>query len=60
MLAHAFRAAAAHQKMDLNPMSGEELQEVAAKIVEVPSNITAMVKQAMQIKDTKALPKKGK
>lgn len=60
MKADDFRAAAAQQKMDINPMSGADLQEVAAKIVDVPSNITGMVKQAMQIKDTKALPKKGK
>lgn len=54
MKAPDFVAAAAKQKMDINPMNGEALQQVASKIVDVPPNVIAMVKEAIQIKDTKA------
>jgi tripartite-type tricarboxylate transporter receptor subunit TctC len=56
MKASDFMQAAAKQKMDINPMSGEELQQVAGKIVDVQPNVVAMVKQAIEIKDTKELP----
>ena len=54
--AHDFKEATYKQRMDINPMSGEELQRIVAKIVEVQPNIVAMVKDAMTIKDTKELP----
>jgi len=55
MKAPNFLEAAAKQKMDINPMGGEELQQVVAKIVGVSPQVVAMVKGAIQIKDTKAL-----
>jgi hypothetical protein len=56
MKAKDFLDAAAKQKMDINPMSGAELQAIAGKIVDVQPNVVAMVKNAMEIKDTKELP----
>ena len=44
------------QKMDINPLSGEELQEVVAKVLAHPPAVIAKVKQAITIKDVKQLP----
>ena len=52
----AFIAAAKQAKMYFNPMTGEELQQIVAKIASPPERILAMVKQAIEIKDVQ---KKG-
>ncbi len=46
-----FIAAAKQANMDLNPTSGEELQQAVDRIVSAPANIVAMVKDAIAIKD---------
>jgi tripartite-type tricarboxylate transporter receptor subunit TctC len=44
------------QKMDISPMSGEELQTVVDKIVSVSPKVAAMVKEAITIRDVNELP----
>ena len=56
MKAPDFIDATAKQKMDINPMGGEELQRIVGKIVEVSPEVVALVKKAIEIKDTKELP----
>ncbi|HTI88537.1 MAG TPA: hypothetical protein VL966_18200 [Alphaproteobacteria bacterium] len=51
-----FRAEAAKQRMDISPLGGEELQEIVAKIVDVPPRVVAMVREAIQIRDVNELP----
>ena len=46
-----FIEAAKQSNIDINPMSGEELQEIVGRIVAPPANILAMVKDAIAIKD---------
>ncbi len=46
-----FIAAAKQSNMDLNPMDGEELQEIVGRIVAPSPKILAMVKDAIAIKD---------
>jgi tripartite-type tricarboxylate transporter receptor subunit TctC len=52
----AFLAEAEKQKMDINPLSGEELQQVVAKVLSHSPDVIAKVKQAITIKDMKLLP----
>ncbi len=52
----AFVAEAEKQKMDINPLSGEELQQVVAKVLANSPDVIAKVKQAITIKDMKVLP----
>jgi tripartite-type tricarboxylate transporter receptor subunit TctC len=52
----AFIAEAEKQKMDINPLSGEELQQVVAKVLSHSPDVIAKVKQAITIKDMKLLP----
>jgi tripartite-type tricarboxylate transporter receptor subunit TctC len=58
----AFKAETKKQKMDINPMSGEKLQQVVAKVLAHPPGIIAKVKEAITIKDVTKLQgaKKGK
>ena len=46
-----FIEAAKQANMEMNPMAGEELQQVVEKIVTSPPRILAMVKDAIAIKD---------
>ena len=46
-----FIEAAKQANMEMNPMQGEELQQVVEKIVTSPPRILAMVKDAIAIKD---------
>ncbi len=46
-----FIAAAKQANMNVNPTSGEELQQAVDRIVSAPANIVAMVKDAIAIKD---------
>src|ERR1700683_1187957 len=46
-----FIEAAKQANMDMNPMQGEELQQVVEKIVTSPPRILALVKDAIAIKD---------
>ncbi|MGA8610392.1 MAG: hypothetical protein WB760_01490 [Xanthobacteraceae bacterium] len=46
-----FIEAAKQANMEMNPMDGEELQQVVEKIVSSPPRILAMVKDAIAIKD---------
>jgi tripartite-type tricarboxylate transporter receptor subunit TctC len=46
-----FIAAAKQANMEMNPMQGEELQQVVEKIVTSPPRILTMVKDAIAIKD---------
>ena len=56
----AFLAEAEKQKMDISPMTGAELQKIVGATVEMPDEIIAMVKAAIEIKDMEALaPEKG-
>jgi tripartite-type tricarboxylate transporter receptor subunit TctC len=50
-----FIAEANKQKMEISPMSGEELQAVVEKIVSVQPKVAAMVKEAIQIHDVNQL-----
>lgn len=43
------------QRMDISPMSGEELQKVVGGIVSVSPRVAAMVKEAIKIRDVNAL-----
>jgi tripartite-type tricarboxylate transporter receptor subunit TctC len=52
----AFMAEADKQKMDINPLSGEELQQIVAKVLANSPDVIARVKQAITIKDVKMLP----
>ena len=47
----AFIEAAKQANMDINPMGGEELQQIVGRIVAPPPEILAMVKDAIAIKD---------
>ena len=51
-----FIEAARQANMYLNPMGGEELQQIVGKIVGPSPRILAMVKQAIEIKDVKNAP----
>jgi tripartite-type tricarboxylate transporter receptor subunit TctC len=51
-----FIAAAEQQRMYLNPMGGEELQQIVGKIVSPSPAVIAKVKDAMKIKDVHELP----
>jgi tripartite-type tricarboxylate transporter receptor subunit TctC len=51
-----FIEAARQARMDFNPMPGEQLQEVASRIVSVPPGVIAKVKDALKIKDVQQLP----
>jgi tripartite-type tricarboxylate transporter receptor subunit TctC len=42
--------------MDINPISGVELQDIVGKIVSPNEKVIAMVKNAIQVKDTRELP----
>ncbi len=46
-----FIAAAAQSNMDINPMGGEELQQIVGRMVAPGPKILAMVKEAIAIKD---------
>jgi tripartite-type tricarboxylate transporter receptor subunit TctC len=48
-----FIVAARQANMDLNPLGGEELQKIVARIVGQPENILTMVKQVAGIKDVR-------
>ena len=52
----AFLDAMAKGSMDINPMGGEELQQVVGKIVGASPDIVAKVKEAIRIKDVRQLP----
>lgn len=52
----AFMDEAKKQKMDINPLSGEELQQIVAKVLANSPDVIAKVKQAITIKDVKQLP----
>jgi tripartite-type tricarboxylate transporter receptor subunit TctC len=52
----AFLAEAEKQKMDINPLSGAELQQIVAKVLAHSPEVIAKVKQAITIKDMKLLP----
>jgi len=52
----AFVEAARQAHMELNPIGGEELQSVASRIAGAPTNVIAMVKEAIRIKDVRQLP----
>jgi tripartite-type tricarboxylate transporter receptor subunit TctC len=51
-----FRDEMAKAHMDLNPIGGAELQDIVGKIVSPAPKIIDLVKQAIEIKDVKALP----
>jgi hypothetical protein len=51
-----FLAAAAQARMDMNPLTGEELQELTGKIVSASPAVIAKVKEAIKIKDVQQLP----
>jgi hypothetical protein len=51
-----FTEAAKQSNMDINPMRGEELQQIVGRIVSAPPRVLAMVKDAIAIKDVE---KKG-
>ena len=51
-----FVADAAQRRMDLSPIGGAELQEIAASIASAPPDIVAQLKQAIAVKDVKELP----
>ena len=46
-----FVEAAKQASMEMNPMQGEELQQVVQQIISSPPHILAMVKDAIAIKD---------
>jgi tripartite-type tricarboxylate transporter receptor subunit TctC len=48
-----FIEAAKQSNMDINPMGGEELQQIVARVAAPPPKILAMVKDAIAIKDVK-------
>jgi tripartite-type tricarboxylate transporter receptor subunit TctC len=52
----AFVDAVSKGNMDINPIGGEELQQVIGKIVSVSPDIVAKVKEAIKIKDVRQLP----
>jgi tripartite-type tricarboxylate transporter receptor subunit TctC len=51
-----FVAAAAQARMYMNPLGGEELQQIVTKIVSHPPEIIAKVKDALKIRDVQKLP----
>ncbi|MFN4283770.1 MAG: Bug family tripartite tricarboxylate transporter substrate binding protein [Alphaproteobacteria bacterium] len=56
----SFLADAEKLKMDISPMSGVDLQKIVTETVEMPDEIIALVKSAIQIRDMEALaPEKG-
>jgi tripartite-type tricarboxylate transporter receptor subunit TctC len=52
----AFIEAVKQAHMEFNPISGEELQDVASKIAGASPKVIAMVKEAITIKDVRQLP----
>jgi tripartite-type tricarboxylate transporter receptor subunit TctC len=52
-----FIEAAKQANMEMNPMQGEELQQVVEKIVTAPPRILALVKDAIAIKDVQGKEK---
>jgi tripartite-type tricarboxylate transporter receptor subunit TctC len=50
-----FIAEANKQRMEISPMSGEELQAVVDKIVSVSPKVAAAVKEAITIRDVNEL-----
>ena len=52
----AFLAEAEKQKMDINPISGAELQQIVARVLSHSPEVIAKVKQAITIKDMSLLP----
>jgi len=52
----AFTEAVKQAHMEFNPISGEELQDVASKIAGASPKVIAMVKEAITIKDVRQLP----
>jgi tripartite-type tricarboxylate transporter receptor subunit TctC len=51
-----FRAETAKAHMDINPVGGAELQDIAGKIVSPSPKVVALVKQAILVKDASELP----
>jgi hypothetical protein len=51
-----FIAAAKQANMEMNPMGGDELQQIVEQIVSSPPRILAIAKEAIAIKD---LQRKG-
>jgi tripartite-type tricarboxylate transporter receptor subunit TctC len=51
-----FRAEAARQRMDINPLGGEELQRTVGRIVDVPARVVAMVRDAIESRDVNQMP----
>jgi len=51
-----FIAAAEQQRMYLNPMTGEELQQIVGKILSPSPAVIAKIKDAIKIKDVRELP----
>ena len=55
-----FIEAAKKAGMYLNPMSGEELQQIVSKVVSPSLKVIAMVKEAIKVKDLQELPENKK
>ncbi len=55
-----FIEAAKKADMYLNPISGEELQQIVSKIVSSSPKVIAIVKEAIKIKDVQELPEDKK
>jgi tripartite-type tricarboxylate transporter receptor subunit TctC len=51
-----FIAAAEQTNMYINPMSGEELQQIVRKVAGLSPKVIAMVKEAIKTKDLQELP----
>ena len=51
-----FIAAAKQANMDINPMGGEELQQIVRKVAGLSPKVIAMVKEAIKTKDLQELP----